>query len=224
MTAINAASTSNLAPLPHLTFGPSRLMSVPPPVLRPLLTSAWSARISRCEPSARRHDSTTDTQADLPGYERPLSPCARRVYVTTLLMVTGFTFLSRLTQIAPPCTRFVFLGAGIRLGLPSHPASRRRSCLRLGVITTSSSRGLSPPSDRPCRAYSRAAPLRGTASGAPRAGLWPWGGPARRARAVPSRPASVDLAGSLVTRSGQLRSLSLQGSARHQRRNGHLIR
>ena len=70
-------------------------------------------------------------------------------------MVTGFAFLSRLTQIAPPFTRFVFLGAGFRLGLPSHPASRRRSCLRLGVSTTSSSRGLSPPSDRPCRAYSR---------------------------------------------------------------------
>src|ERR1022692_4480918 len=73
-------------------------------------------------------------------------------------MVTGFTLLSRLTQIAPPSTRFVYLGAGIRLGLPSHPASRRRSCLRLGVSTTSSSRGLSPPIDRPCRAYSRAAP------------------------------------------------------------------
>src|SRR5271170_5609950 len=71
-------------------------------------------------------------------------------------MVTGFTFLSRLTQIAPPSTRFVYLGAGFRLGLPSHPASRRRSCLRLGVSTTSSSRGLSPPIDRPCRAYSRA--------------------------------------------------------------------
>ena len=70
-------------------------------------------------------------------------------------MVTGFTFLSRLTQIAQPHTRFVFLGAGLRLGLPSHPASRRRSCLRLGVSTTSSSRGLSPPIDRPCRAYSR---------------------------------------------------------------------
>ena len=69
--------------------------------------------------------------------------------------MTGLTFLSRLTQIAPPYTRFVFLGAGIRLGLPSHPASRRRSCLRLGVSITSSSRGLSPPSDRPCRAYSR---------------------------------------------------------------------
>ena len=72
-------------------------------------------------------------------------------------MVTGFAFLSRLTQIAQPHTRFVFLGAGIRLGLPSHPASRRRSCLRLGVSTTSSSRGLSPPIDRPCRAYSRVA-------------------------------------------------------------------
>ena len=69
--------------------------------------------------------------------------------------MTGLTSLSRLTQIAPPHTRFVFLGAGFRLGLPSHPASRRRSCLRLGVSITSSSRGLSPPSDRPCRAYSR---------------------------------------------------------------------
>src|SRR5947209_19747524 len=83
-----------------------------------------------------------------------MSLYARRVYATTLLMVTGFTFLSRLTQIAPPSTRFVFLGAEVRLGLPSHPASRRRSCLRLGVSTTSSSRGLSPPIDRPCRAYS----------------------------------------------------------------------
>jgi hypothetical protein len=37
-------------------------------------------------------------------------------------MVTGFTFLSRLTQIVLPYTRFVFLGAEIRLGLPSQPA------------------------------------------------------------------------------------------------------
>ena len=32
----------------------------------------------------------------------------------------------------------------------------------------------------------KAAPLRGAGSGAPRAGLWPWGGPGRRARAVPA--------------------------------------
>ncbi len=37
-----------------------------------------------------------------------LFPCARRVYVTTLPVMTGFTFLSRLTQIASPHTRFVF--------------------------------------------------------------------------------------------------------------------
>src|SRR5437763_6958177 len=104
-----------------------------------------------------------------------MSLYARRVYATTLLMVTGFTFLSRLTQIAPPSTRFVFLGAGVRLGLPSHPASRRRSWLRLGVSTTSSSRGLPPPIDRPCRAYSSAA---GTAAAPP-------------AAAVPARPAAV---------------------------------
>src|SRR3978361_2132058 len=96
---------------------------------------------------------------DRRAYATPLS--ARRVYATTLLMVTGFTFLSRLTQIAPPSTRFVFLGAEVRLGLPSHPASRRRSCLRLGVSTTSSSRGLPPPIDRPCRAYSRRRPAGG---------------------------------------------------------------
>src|ERR1700709_210954 len=87
-----------------------------------------------------------------------MSLYARRVYATTLLMVTGFAFLSRLTQIAPPSTRFVFLGAEVRLGLPSHPASRRRSCLRLGVSTTSSSRGLAPPINRPCRAYSSTPP------------------------------------------------------------------
>ena len=52
----------------------------------------------------------------------PLSPCARRVYVTTLSATTGFTFLSRLTQIAPPYTLFAFLGAGCASGfLPTPP-------------------------------------------------------------------------------------------------------
>jgi len=32
----------------------------------------------------------------------------------------------------------------------------------------------------------KTAPLRGAGSGAPRAGLWPWRGPARRVRAVPA--------------------------------------
>src|ERR1700676_1747224 len=97
--------------------------------------------------------------------------------------MTGFTFLRRLTQIAPPHTRFVFLGAGFRLGLPSHPASRRRSCLQLGVSTTSSSRGLSPPSDRPCRAYSRRRLTAPLARRARRAAAL--GGPARPPRRPP---------------------------------------
>src|SRR5215475_14401601 len=107
--------------------------------------------------------------------------------------MTGFTFLSRLTQIAPPSTRFVYLGAGIRLGLPSHPASRRRSCLRLGVSTTSSSRGLSPPSDRPCRAYSRRRlrRRRGPAL-APASGFWER--PGRRAPAQALSPLLISQA------------------------------
>ena len=54
-------------PPPHPVFGPSRLMSVPSPVLRPLLTSARSAPTLRCGPLARRNDSTTSTRPDLPG-------------------------------------------------------------------------------------------------------------------------------------------------------------
>ena len=127
----------------------------PRPVPRPLLTSARSAPphgAGRWRGDTTAQPAPRQTSPD----KTTNSPCARRVYVTTLSMVTGFTFLSRLTQIAQPHTRFVFLGAGIRLGLPSHPASRRRSCLRLGVSATSSSGGLSPP-NRPCRAYSRGA-------------------------------------------------------------------
>jgi hypothetical protein len=52
----------------------------------------------------------------------------------------GLCLLEQAHPDRPPHTRFVFLGAGIRLGFPSHPASRRRSCLRLGVSTTTSSR------------------------------------------------------------------------------------
>src|SRR5262249_36552432 len=102
--------------------------------------------------------------------------------------MTGLTFLSRLTQIAPPYTRFVFLGAGLRLGLPSHPASRRRSCLRLGVSTTSSSRGLSPLSDRPCRAYSRRR-LRAPRARRQRRAL-PLSGPPGTRRATPVKRAN----------------------------------
>ena len=47
----------------------------------------------------------------------------------------------------------VFLGSRFRLRLPSHPASRRRSCHWLVVGAINLHRGLSPPSRWSCRAY-----------------------------------------------------------------------
>jgi hypothetical protein len=54
----------------------------------------------------------------------------------------------------------------------------------------------------------KAAPLRGTASGAPRAGLWPWG-PTRRARAVPGRGCAAALEGSSAQTAGPSSSLPI---------------
>src|SRR5262249_35334591 len=133
-------------------------------------------------------------------------------------MVTGLAFLSRLTQIAPPSTRFVFLGAGLRLGLPSPPATRRRSCLRLGVSTTSSSRGLSPPIDRPCRAYSRRR-LRRRWPGVS-AGLRPWGGPAVARRAAAAEPADQGHSHGAHRASAHPPSSTQQCPARSHRVNG----
>ncbi len=117
-------------------------------------------------------------------------------------MVTGFTFLSRLTQIAPPHTRFVFLGAGIRLGLPSHPASRRRSCLRLGVSTTSSSRDFTPNRSPMPGVLKRGAC--GAAGPASAPGLRPWEARPGARRAAPADP--TDPPGSSVTQIGAARS------------------
>ena len=50
--------------------------------------------------------------------------------------------------------RHVFLGSRFRLRLPSHPASRRRSCHWLVVGAINLHRGLAPPSRWSCRAYS----------------------------------------------------------------------
>ena len=135
MAGITATSTSNTDSSVSPDVRPSRPR--PDPSRYYDLCGLLPGQLPPHGGSRRRHDSTTSTRADLPGQERSISPYARRVYVTTQLIVTGFRCLSRLTQIAPPCTRFVFPSAGFRLGPPSHPASRRRSCLRLGVSSTS---------------------------------------------------------------------------------------
>ena len=69
-----------------------------------------------------------------------------------------FAVSCQLIRDAPPHMRFVFLGAGFCLRLPSHDTSRCRSCLQLGLGITSSTRGLPPPSGCPCRAYKERPP------------------------------------------------------------------
>src|SRR5579859_4376792 len=89
----------------------------------------------------------------------------RHVYAPAFSVVTGFTFRCRLTRpdrlIRGSCSSV----HRSRLGLPPDPASRRRPCLRLGVSTTSSPRGLPPPINRPCWAHNEGAvpPKGGTA-------------------------------------------------------------
>jgi hypothetical protein len=78
-----------------------------------------------------------------------------------------------LAQAVPPPMRFVSLGSRFRLRLPSHPASRRRSCPRL-VVAVICSTGDSHP-----RAAAHAGRTRRSAAGA------------RRSRASPSRSSSA---------------------------------
>src|SRR5205085_10852368 len=104
-----------------------------------------------------------------------MSPYARRVYATTLLMVTGFTFLNRLTQIAPPSTQFVYLGAGVRLGLPSPPHDD-------AVASGSELAPPLPPGDFHPQSIAHAGRTQSSAS-AKR-----WTQPARRHRVRPARP------------------------------------
>src|SRR5712691_7931665 len=73
-------------------------------------------------------------------------------------MASGFAVLGQLARAAPPSMRFLFVESRVRRGLPSHPASRRSSCLWLVVGAINLHRGLTPPSCWSCRAYQRDGP------------------------------------------------------------------
>jgi hypothetical protein len=79
-----------------------------------------------------------------PGCPTALAPCFRR---------------GRL------CIRFLFVGSPICLRLPPHPASLRRSCLRLSVPLLAARRGLAPPSSMPCVAHNGSRPSPGKREG-----------------------------------------------------------
>lgn len=123
MAAISVMFTSNARSTCHLpTFSPSRRTSRFPPVLRPRLTSAPSATALKAAPL---HPATRMTHWDrspqIRTFTFPLPPPHLH---TGRFGGTGFTICCWLTPTGMPSMRFVSLGAGICLRLPSHPISR----------------------------------------------------------------------------------------------------
>ena len=152
LAAFNAHPTSTSVLRLGFAFGPSQRHRSPL-VLRPLLTSPRRTTSSRTPPS--RTTPRTERTGHLRHPRRPpqVRPATFLAHPPRprdgLLMTTGFAMPSWLAQTAPPPTRspprpspaamrHVFLGSRFRLRLPSHPASRRRSCpwLVVGVISS----------------------------------------------------------------------------------------
>ena len=167
LAAINATITSTNVLALGFAFGPSRRSAIPP-VIRPLLTSPPRATPSRAPPSTT---TPRATRTGHPGHRwRP-----PRIRPATFLAHSPRLRDGPLMDIGLRCTwparpdrpasyaqrpvspvgaaRHVFLGSRFRLRLPSHPVSRRRSCLRLVVGAINLHRGLAPPSCWSCRAY-----------------------------------------------------------------------
>jgi len=71
--------------------------------------------------------------------------------------LSGVPVRCRVTPPRRPYIWFLFVGSGLGLRLPPHPASRRRSCLRLVVPITKAHRGLAPPVTTPCLAHNERA-------------------------------------------------------------------
>ncbi len=141
-------------------------------VVRPLLTSPQQAGTSRPRPSRTTQRTRPRARKGILGRPwRPprIRPTAFPAHPPRLrngpLMDIGLRHAEparpdRPALYAQPTrpqairVRHVFLGSRFRLRLPSHPASRRRSCPRLVVGAINLHRGLSPPSRWSCRAYS----------------------------------------------------------------------
>ena len=129
-------------------------------------------------------------------------PYPRRVYVAISSIVTGFAFLSRLTQNAPPSTRFVFPVQGFASGfLPTPPHDD-------AVASGSELASPLPPGDFHPQAIAHAGrtqggALRSAAPGRARAGLRPWGAdPSRRAGQPGSSHLLARSIGSIRTHGG----------------------
>ena len=170
LAAFNVHPTSTSVLHLGFAFGPSRRSSTPP-VIRPLLTSPRREAPSRTPPSRTTRRAVLAHRTGILGHPRRpprIRPTAFTAHPPRLhdgpLMDIGLRHAmlarpDRRASYAQPtrprtvAMRHVFLGSRFRLRLPSHPASRRRSCPWLVVGAINLHRGLSPPSRWSCRAY-----------------------------------------------------------------------
>ena len=167
LAAFNVDPTSTSVLHLGFAFSPSQRSSIPL-VIRRLLTSPRRAAASRPRPS--RTTPRTKRTGHLEHPRRPpwIRPAPFLAHPPRLpdgpLMDIGLRHVmlarpDRPALYAQPTptprakARHVFLGSRFRLRLPSHPASRRRSCHRLVVGAINLHRGLAPPSCWSCQAY-----------------------------------------------------------------------
>ena len=170
LAAINATTTSTNVLALGFAFGPSQRYRSPL-VIRPLLTSPRRATPSRTPPSRTTRRTVLIHRTGILGHPRRsprIRPTAFTAHPPRLrdgpLMDIGLrhamlarpdrrALYAQPTRPRAAAMRHVFLGSRFRLRLPSHPASRRRSCHWLVVGAINLHRGLPPPSRWSCRAY-----------------------------------------------------------------------
>jgi len=80
-------------------------------------------------------------------------PCTPASFTVLAFDRMGLRCYTPTRPASQPLMRFVSLRSQVCLRLPSDPASRRRPCLQLTVGAINLRKGLSPSSQRPCRAH-----------------------------------------------------------------------
>ena len=164
LAAINVHPTSTSVLQLGFAFGPSRGLIDP----AGNTTSAdFSTASSSLAATAVPHHPANRPSDEASGTPAEISPVKATTFIAPPprlrngpLTTTGFAVTGQLARTVPPHTRTrrhrgdepCVLGSRLRLRLPSHPASRLRSCPWL-VVGVFLHRGLAPPSCWSCQAH-----------------------------------------------------------------------
>jgi len=113
--------------------------------------SGFLASADFCSPLDAPRDAPSSRQMSRsPGVRRmTFAPYTRRIYARSVRVTSGFGYLRPLAHRRSPRMRFVFLGPGLCLRLPSHPHRCAAVAVRLGVPVTKVPGGLAPPGHFP---------------------------------------------------------------------------